>query len=335
MCNKHIGFAKAGVKFPCGELFVKLIRKKPFSFTNFCILAKENGFCSVRFLTESFVFLSPAFAKPFPVSRNFMKKKTLKYIIPIFLLFILFIINKYSKPKVFIKKEIIENTIPFKIDVFNGNNNFGDSIVLYLPYKFNIQNNRFRKIGIDEMSFKQIKYINGKIYNLCFNQEGKPIIDYKSNRENKFLLDKYLQEIQIIEYLKLKNIGILFPFSNENLYYYKSYKLHKKVLGKELSRKEYVNLNRDFIEKQKQELYTKPSFKVSQKLIDSLYDADKTQELFFKFRKNQKYGWYIIKYHLNNDEQYFTDYYEIIKKIVNRKDKEALYQLMNKHSYDE
>ena len=41
----NIGFAKAGLKFSCVESFVIFIRKKPFSFPNFCILAKENGFC--------------------------------------------------------------------------------------------------------------------------------------------------------------------------------------------------------------------------------------------------------------------------------------------------
>ena len=40
----NIGFAKAGLKFPCVESFVLFSRKKPFSFTNFCNLAKENGF---------------------------------------------------------------------------------------------------------------------------------------------------------------------------------------------------------------------------------------------------------------------------------------------------
>jgi len=28
----NIGFAKAGVKFPCGGIFVIFIRKKPFRF---------------------------------------------------------------------------------------------------------------------------------------------------------------------------------------------------------------------------------------------------------------------------------------------------------------
>ena len=38
----HIGFAKAGVKFPCGEGFVNLIRKKQFRFFIFCNFEKTK-----------------------------------------------------------------------------------------------------------------------------------------------------------------------------------------------------------------------------------------------------------------------------------------------------
>jgi len=43
--SANIGFAKAVFKFACVEDFRNFSRKNPFSFTNFCILAKENGFC--------------------------------------------------------------------------------------------------------------------------------------------------------------------------------------------------------------------------------------------------------------------------------------------------
>ena len=68
-----MGFAKAGLKFPCVEDFRTFSRKKPFRFLFFLSLKNENGFCSVWFLIESFVFLSPAFAKPFPVVGNSIK----------------------------------------------------------------------------------------------------------------------------------------------------------------------------------------------------------------------------------------------------------------------
>ena len=38
----NIGFAKAGVKFPCGESFVIFIRKKPFRFFIFCNFEKTK-----------------------------------------------------------------------------------------------------------------------------------------------------------------------------------------------------------------------------------------------------------------------------------------------------
>ena len=42
MLGTHIGFAKAGVKFTCGESFANLIRKKPFRFFIFCNFKKTK-----------------------------------------------------------------------------------------------------------------------------------------------------------------------------------------------------------------------------------------------------------------------------------------------------
>ncbi|OAH64790.1 hypothetical protein AXA65_18700 [Chryseobacterium sp. FP211-J200] len=55
------------------KIFALLAAKNHFVFYFFVSLKNENGFCSVWFLIESFVFLSPAFAKPFPVVRHFNK----------------------------------------------------------------------------------------------------------------------------------------------------------------------------------------------------------------------------------------------------------------------
>jgi len=40
--SHNIGFAKAGLKFPCVESFVILIRKKPFRFFIFCNFEKTK-----------------------------------------------------------------------------------------------------------------------------------------------------------------------------------------------------------------------------------------------------------------------------------------------------
>lgn len=47
--SANIGFAKAGVKFPCVESFVIFIRKKPFRFFIFCNFEKTKMvFAQVR-----------------------------------------------------------------------------------------------------------------------------------------------------------------------------------------------------------------------------------------------------------------------------------------------
>ena len=66
-----MGFAKAGVKFPCVEYFCTFSRKKPFRFFIFCKFEKRKWFLLRFVFIESFGFLSPAFAKPFPVTSNF------------------------------------------------------------------------------------------------------------------------------------------------------------------------------------------------------------------------------------------------------------------------
>jgi len=59
-----MGFAKAGLKFPCVEDFRNFRRKNLFVFYFFVSLKNENGFCSVQFLIELLVCKIPAFAKP-------------------------------------------------------------------------------------------------------------------------------------------------------------------------------------------------------------------------------------------------------------------------------
>ena len=68
-----MGFAKAGVKFPCVEYFCTFSRKKPFRFFIFCKFEKRKWFLLRFVFIESFGFLSPAFAKPFPVV-HYVKK---------------------------------------------------------------------------------------------------------------------------------------------------------------------------------------------------------------------------------------------------------------------
>ena len=65
-----MGFAKAGVKFPCVESFVIISRKKPFRFLFFCNFEKTKMVFAWCSFNRNFRCKSPAFAKPFPVVRN-------------------------------------------------------------------------------------------------------------------------------------------------------------------------------------------------------------------------------------------------------------------------
>lgn len=245
---------------------------------------------------------------------------------------IIFCGSKYSKPKIFLTKKRVEKNVPVKVNIYDGNNSFGDSILIYLPYKFQIQNNRLRKIGVGDMYFSQMKdfYINE--YILFFKEDGKA---FGRNRlfEKQEKLENLLKEKQFLEYFKLKNIGIIFPFSSESVYYYKSYKLSTSVYNKEITRNEYVEIAENFRDKEVKNLYAKAPLSVPSKIIDSLYESDRKQNLYFTFIKktNSNYGNYRIKYELSSNQQVFYDYYDLIQKM----NKEELYNHVNKHVYDE
>jgi len=73
MPSYNIGFAKAGVNFSYVESLVIISRKKPFRFLFFCNFEKTKmvfAWCSYN---RNFRCKSPAFAKPFPVTCNFIK----------------------------------------------------------------------------------------------------------------------------------------------------------------------------------------------------------------------------------------------------------------------
>lgn len=262
-----------------------------------------------------------------------MRKKSQKYLLLFSTIIFAFCAYKYLKPKVFITKEVVDNNIPPKINWYLGENNkFGDSIILYLPYKFKIENNRLRKISIESLHYIQMKDIRGYEKTLYYDESGNPFgyMELKSDRQ--YLLDELLDEKKLIEYFKLKNIGTIFPFSSKSVYYYKSYKLNTKVFQNAISKQEYDQIYKNFIDNQRKSLYHKEIFPIQKRIIDSLYADDKKQNLFFIFRKQSKpkNGFYRIKYQLSNDEQTFSDYYDIIKGMT----KEELYEFLSKPFHD-
>lgn len=243
---------------------------------------------------------------------------------------------KYSKPKVFLTKEIVEKNIPIKINTYRGDKSFGDSIILFLPYKFKVHNNRLRKIAVANMYFKKMSDFFGQDFPLYYDDDGNQIGEY-DRTDRQIVLDNLLNEKKFLQYYKLYNAKIVFPFSSKIVYYYKPYKLSKSVLEKELLlRQEYVKLYEDFIHNQRKSLLSKSTLSIPKKIIDSLYESDSNQNLIFTFEKKTKsnYGNYKIKFKLSNSEQNLTDNYKIIEDIVKRKDKDALMKFFNKPVYE-
>ena len=70
-----MGFAKAGLKFPCVEDFRTFSRKKPFRFLFFCKFEKTKMVFAWCSFNRNFRCKSPAFAKPFPVMPHSMSNR--------------------------------------------------------------------------------------------------------------------------------------------------------------------------------------------------------------------------------------------------------------------
>lgn len=263
-----------------------------------------------------------------------MRKKRHKYLLLVIAIIFAFCAYKYFKPKVFITKESADNMIPPKINVYLGEDNkFEDSIMVYLPYKFKIENNRLRKISIENFHYSQKKDIRGYEQTLYYDERGNPFgyMELKSDRQYK--LDELLDEKKIVDYFKLKNIETIFPFSSKFVYYYKSYKLNTKVFQNEISKQEYAQISKNFSENQRKSLHHKEIFPIQKRIIDSLYPDDKKQDLLFTFKKQSKskYGFYRIKYQLSNDQQKFSNYYDTIKKM----NREELFKFLSRPAYEE
>ena len=245
-----------------------------------------------------------------------MRKKSWKYIILICVIIFAFCAFYCLKPKVTITREAVENNIPPKINVYS-NKTYGDSVLLYLPYKFRIENNRLRRIKIGDFYYKQMNDIHStSMKTLYFDEGGNPFSEMVSKDDRQYILDQLLADKKIIDYLQLKNIEILFPFSSKSVYYYKSYKLSTKIFQKPISKQEYVQISENFHDKQKKNLFHKEVLPLKKKIIDSLYKEDKKQSLLFSyFKKSRSLGKYEIRYDLSNDKQTFSDYYDTIKNM--------------------
>lgn len=161
---------------------------------------------------------------------------------------------------------------------------FGDSLMIYIPYKITISNNRFRLIDIERIDDENYARSSDLYKNLIFNKEGVEIT-------NNFERDSE------INYLQYKYRKTIFPFTKRTFYYFKGVPI-KYILK---------NKNFDLINRQWSNLKRTYNIKISKRTIDSLYEAN------YKKRFNVNFG--------NSDYSFMPEY--IMAKINDNKQKQV------------
>ena len=132
--------------------------------------------------------------------------------------------------------------------------------MVFLPYKFKIQNNRLERVSIGGLSYK-MNPSDGWERTLIFDENGYQIKNQPEIRYSQtFVLDSLLNEKKYSDYFQLKNNNIIYPFSSKIVYYFKSFKLSKNILEKNISREEYWQIMTKFRKEQKENLYHPPLF---------------------------------------------------------------------------
>lgn len=205
-----------------------------------------------------------------------------------------------------------------------------DSVLVLIPYKITVSNNRFRRIGLPDIYYKtnHDKSITSSSSNgnsLYFNEDGNQLDEdlIKTNSEKI----NYNEASLAMKWKKWKqgNRHIIFPFCSKSFYFYKSTLLKYKT-----DRKTFVDLSDNFKDKQTQSISETPIVRFSKNKIDSLYRADKNKKIAFKLKTNRKQGWFQIHYQMKDGTQKFYDMYDSIQKM----NREELFQLMSSSPLD-
>ena len=257
-------------------------------------------------------------------------KKIIKILIPILLIIILFIsLVFYTKPPIVVTEMKPQRELSEKIKpVFSDTS---DSVLVLIPYKVTVSNNRLRRISLPEVFYKtnHMEYLgfsSSTGYSLYFDEKGKQLnrnlITTESDEEydnEMFLLKKWKE-------WKKNNQNIIFPLSSKSIYFYKSTLLKCKT-----DRNTFVYLHDNFIEKQTQSISENPIVRFPKNKIDSLYQADKNKKIAFILRTNKKQGWFQIHYQIKDGTQKFYDIYDSIRKM----NREELFRLMSSNPTDD
>ena len=247
-------------------------------------------------------------------------KKILKYIILFLILGLIFVTYFYSKPAVIITQSKIEKNIPIKIGPdINGIKN-DTLIVVYLPYKVKVQNNRFKKI-----EFGLLKYKYNLDYNerLIFDKNGFGI----DKHFNYDTLDSMFKNQKYFTYFKLNHNNEIFSFTNEEFYIYLPSIIKISSIEGVVKSYQYHELIKDFFKNQSREFLKGSKFKIKKHIIDSLYRKGNNSKVIFRFdpSNSNEYGSYSIDYNLITNKQVLVDCTDVsAKQILKEMRKEIL-----------
>lgn len=246
-------------------------------------------------------------------------KKILTYSIFVFSIALIVTIYFYLKPAIQVEQLEVENNIPIKIapySSFEGN----DSIIIFIPYKFRVSNNRLKQIKINHVTFKN-KISTGIQRDLLFDKKG-----YLLGRSyNSLAIDSLLFSKEIINHLQLKHNKEVFPFSDKEYYFYKPFLFSKFSIKGLDSNDDYIKLVRNFSKYQKLKLHNISNFKVNKQIIDSLYQNSLNTKIILNYgslKTNDYINDYDVEYYLGTKKQNLIDFSkmttdEIIKYLSN------------------
>lgn len=252
-----------------------------------------------------------------------LKRKTLIAFSIIVAITMLIGIIFYTKAPIIITEMEPQHNISEKImPVFSKTS---DSILVFIPYKVTVSNNRFREISLPDIYYKTnhddyglASSTNGN--SLYFDEDGKQLNEDLMITKSEKINYNEMSLAMKWEKWKEANRNIIFPFCSKSFYFYKSTMLKYKT-----DRKTFVYLNDNFREKQTQSITETPFVRIPKDKIDSLYQADKKTKIALILRTNKIQGWFQIHYQMKDGTQKFYDMYDSIRKMS----REELFLLMS------
>lgn len=141
-----------------------------------------------------------------------------------------------------------------------------DSLVLLIPYKLIVHNNRWKS--------RKLRFIlddnRNKIHphNLLYNKKGTALDAYYDPGYKDLWND----------YFALKYRSTILPFQKKTFYYFRPHRLSQKELNHSLA-----GYNREQVEIQLTDLYVNFPITLPASLLDSLYEIDKGQTFELHF----------------------------------------------------